>query len=85
MDAASCFFRGAPVGYAARSSGSVLDGVALDTLEWTIVPTTLLSVESNFFSVANLFPEGTICPDSALLMRGVHAVWKAQPPIVTEH
>lgn len=85
VDVASCFFRGAPVGYAARSSGPLLDGVALDTLEWTIVPTTLLSVQSSFFSDAERFPEGTAHPDSALLMRGVHAVWQARPPIVTEH
>ena len=63
----------------------MLDGVALDTREWTIVPTTLLSVQSSFFSDAERFPEGTACPDSALLMRGVHAVWKARPTIVTEH
>jgi hypothetical protein len=79
VSAASRFFRDAPVGRSARTSGPELDAVKLTTDGWTIAPTRLLSVESSFFADAARFPSGTAEPDSALLMRDVPALWTAHP------
>ena len=76
---ASRFFRDAPVGCSARSTGPELDAVKLTTDTWTIAPTKLLSVESSYFTDAARFPAGTAQPDSALLMRDVPAVWTTHP------
>jgi hypothetical protein len=77
-DAASRFFRGAPLGFSARSTGPQLDGVALDTDGWRIESAELVDVASDYFSDPRRFPRGTSEPDSALLMRGIAATWTAQ-------
>lgn len=79
VSAASRFFREAPIGRSARTTGPELDAVKLTTDRWTIAPTRLLSVESSFFSDTARFPAGTVEPDSALLMRDVPALWTAYP------
>ena len=80
LEEASRFFRDAPTGYAARATGSGLDGVTLDTAGWEVTPTDLISVESSYFADAELFPRGTAQPDTALLMRDIEAGWNAEPP-----
>ena len=80
LETASRFFRDAPVGFAARVSGSGLDGVHLGTGDdWRVLPTELISVESTYFGDTARFPRGTAHPDSAFLMRGVAANWTARP------
>lgn len=80
LEEASRFFRGAPTGYSARSSGPELDGVVLDSVSWEITPAELVAVESAYFSDTALFPPGTAEPDSALLMRDIQALWRAVRP-----
>jgi hypothetical protein len=79
VSAASDYFRDAPIGRSARASGDELDSVQLTTEHWSVEPTTLLSVESSFFSDPARFPAGTAEPDSALLMRGIPALWAPEP------
>ena len=80
LETASLFFRDAPVGFAARDSGSELDGVHLGTGDdWQVLPTELISVESTYFGDDARFPRGTAFPDSALLMRDMAASWSARP------
>jgi len=75
ISAASRFFREAPVGLSARSTGPELDAVALTTRTWTIAPTRLLDVESSFFADPARFPAGSAELDCALLMRDIPALW----------
>ena len=79
VSAASRFFRDAPVGCSARSTGTGLDTVKLSTDGWAVTPTRLLSVQSSYFGDPARFPAGTAQPDSALLMRDVPALWTTQP------
>lgn len=79
VSAASDYFRDAPIGRSARESGDELDSVRLTTHHWALEPTVLLSAESSFFADPARFPAGTAEPDSALLMRGIPALWAPEP------
>lgn len=79
VSAASDYFRDAPLARSARESGGELDSVRRTTGRWSVEPARLLSVESSFFADPARFPEGTAEPDSALLMRGIPALWAPEP------
>jgi hypothetical protein len=79
LEAASGFFRCAPVGYAATPAGGVYDGVELETGGWTLQPLRLDNAASSFFDDRRRFPAGTAVPDSAFLMSGLGTVWHPQP------
>jgi hypothetical protein len=79
LEEASAFFRDAPDGYAARSDGDRLDGVRLQTREWSVTPAALVRVSSSYFEDPERFPAGTAEPDSALLMRDLEALWHPRP------
>jgi hypothetical protein len=76
---ASAFFREAPDGYSARTSGDRLDGVRLETRQWSIRPAALVRAASSYFEDPERFPEGTAQLDSALLMRDLEALWHTRP------
>lgn len=84
LDAASAFFRGGSFGYSARRSGTVLDGLRLETDRWEITPLAVEIAESTYFDDRALFPEGSIELDCALLMTGVEHTWYRVPALRTE-
>jgi hypothetical protein len=79
VDAASRFFRAAPVGYAATPTDGVFDGVELDTNGWDLRPLAVDEVVSSFFEDGSRFPPGTAMLDSAFLMSGLATTWRPQP------
>lgn len=85
LEAASAFFRCAPVGYAATPAQGVFDGVELETDSWTLRPLSLDKVASSFFDDRRRFPAGTAVPDSAFLMTGVSTTWRPQPELHARH
>lgn len=79
LDAASRFFRSAPVGYAPASDPGAFDGVELGTDGWAMTPVHLAETRSSFFDDPRRFPPGTATPDSAFLMAGICTTWSARP------
>jgi hypothetical protein len=67
-EAASTFFRSAPVGYAATPCDGVYDGVELGTEGWNLEPLHVERVTSSFFDDRARFARGTATLDSAFLM-----------------
>lgn len=83
VDAASCFFRCSPLGYAATPRAGVFDGVALAAEGWMVEPLELEEVRSSFFEDGTRFPPGSAVVDSAFLMAGLDSTWRAQPKLRT--
>jgi hypothetical protein len=82
VEAASTFFRSAPVGYAATPCEGVFDGVELGTDSWNIAPLQLERVASSFFDDRTRFPSETVTLDSAFLMSGITTRWRPQSQLV---
>ena len=72
---ASRFFEPGSVGYSATASGRRLDGIVLTTHEWSVAPLGVHLVHSSYFADPQLFPEGTVAFDCALLMRNISHEW----------
>ncbi|MEA2825618.1 MAG: hypothetical protein QOG43_57 [Actinomycetota bacterium] len=81
VEAASAFFRCAPLGYAATPTDGVFDGVALKAEGWNIRPLHLDEARSSFFDDPTRFAPGQAVPDSAFLMADVDTTWRPQPPL----
>ena len=79
VDAASAFFRCAPLGYAATPAPGVFDGVALATDGWALSPLELDELRSSYFDA---LPAGSAVPDSAFLMANLDTTWRPQPALV---
>ena len=67
METASAFFKSGSIGFTPCNSG--LDSVILHTYNWDIKPLEVTKVESSYFNDTNLFPNGSIQFDNALLMQ----------------
>lgn len=78
LEAASRFFRCAPIGYAATPTEGVFDGVELSTDTWCLTPLEVDEAESSFFDDPARFPPGTVVLDSAFLMSGLATTWQPQ-------
>lgn len=81
IDAASQFFRCAPLGYAATPTEGTFDGVELGTDGWALQPLRIDEVSSSFFDDPDRFPAGTTHLDSAFLMEGLATTWHPQPKL----
>ena len=81
LDAASAFFRCAPLSYAATPDVGVFDGVALAAEGWGLEPLVLDEVRSSFFEDTDRFPAGSIVADSAFVMANLVTRWQAQPEL----
>lgn len=82
LEAASRFFRGAPVGYAATRRKGVFDGVELGTVGWSLRPLHIEEAGSSFFDDPIRFPPGTATLDSAFLMARLITTWHPQPQLL---
>ena len=79
VEAASAFFRCAPLGYAATPTEGVFDGVALRAEGWNILALHLDEARSSFFDDPARFAPGQAVADSAFLMADVDTTWRPQP------
>lgn len=82
VEAASAFFRCAPVGYAATPAEGVFDGVQLGTEGWGMRPAHVDLARSSFFEDPARFPAGAATLDSAFLMGGLATTWHPQPELL---
>ncbi|KQP54700.1 DUF2071 domain-containing protein [Agreia sp. Leaf283] len=73
IDDASAFFQAGSTGWSPRRGSAGLDGLTLETEQWSVEPGRLLHVESSFFDA---LPEGSAELDSVLVMRDVPIVWR---------
>ena len=81
IDDASAFFRAGSTGWSPRRGSAELDGLTLETAQWSVEPGRLLHVESSFFDA---LPEGSAELDSVLVMRDVPITW-SQPQRALRH
>jgi Uncharacterized conserved protein (COG2071) len=72
---ASGFFEGGALGYSATTDPSRLDGITLKTKTWKVEPLRVDEVYSSYFTDERRFPKGSLCFDSALLMRNIEHEW----------
>lgn len=75
VDEASDFFKRGSLGYSVRRSGRKLDGITLETKVWKVRPVALENVRSSFYEDKNIFPDGSIVYDHALIMQNVEHEW----------
>lgn len=78
---ASDFFRQGAIGYSPNRVSHAYDGLELKTRKWEVSPLTVTHVQSSFFENKNIFPDGSITFDNALLMRNVDHEWNSRKQI----
>ncbi|HMO80870.1 MAG TPA: DUF2071 domain-containing protein [Pyrinomonadaceae bacterium] len=79
LDDSSEFFRGGGLGYSVTRGAKHLDGMTLEINDWKVRPLEVESVTSSFYGDTDVFPEGTIEFDHALIMQNVEHEWHAAP------
>ena len=72
---ASAFFQQGDCGFSCSLRGDKLEGMQLRTLQWSLQPLGVESVESAYYSNEARFPAGSIEFDCGLVMRGVPHQW----------
>lgn len=77
LEAASAFFERGSVGYSATDREGCYECIELKSFAWNVEPLAVALVESSFFADAQRFPAGTVCFDSAFLMRAIPHEWRA--------
>lgn len=75
IEKASEFFESGSIGYS--PNGKNFDGLKLETFLWKVKPMKIYNVKSSFFDNRNIFPEGSIKFDNALLMENIEHEWKS--------
>jgi len=76
---ASDFFKTGSVGYSSTGNTGEFDVLKLENLEWNLRPLTVKSVRSSVYDDRSLFPEKSICFDSAFLMQDIPHIWQPLP------
>ncbi|WP_114792748.1 DUF2071 domain-containing protein [Niabella yanshanensis] len=75
LENASLFFEKGDLGYS--PNGSNFDGLQLKAYKWEVQPLEVSNVKSSFFENKDIFPDGSIAFDNALLMTQVEHEWKS--------
>lgn len=83
LAACSEFFRAGALGYSPASSDQEFDGLELRTQNWHLQPLDVTQVRSSFFENRDVFREGSVVFDNALLMRGIEHEWLSRESICT--
>ena len=74
----SQFFEAGSLGYSPASTTDQFDGLELQTVNWQVQPLAVTNVQSSFFDDRDVFPEGSVTFDNALLMRGIDHQWNSR-------
>lgn len=74
LENASLFFEKGDLGYS--PNGDQFDGLQLKAYKWEPRPLDVSNVKSSFFENKDIFPEGSVAFDNALLMTQVEHEWK---------
>ncbi|MDX1929126.1 MAG: DUF2071 domain-containing protein [Pirellulaceae bacterium] len=75
------FFQAGALGYSPANSDQEFDGLELRTRSWHLQPLHVTQVRSSFFENRDVFPEGSVVFDNALLMRGIEHEWLSRESI----
>jgi len=70
---ASAFFKTGALGYSPNNNK--YDGLLLNTYKWEVKPLRVSRVISSFFENKQVFPEGSVTFDNALLMTNIEHEW----------
>jgi hypothetical protein len=73
LDCVSDFFENGSVGYSPGSKD--FDGLELRAYNWKVSILKVEEVHSSFFEDKNIFPEGSVKFDNALLMKSIEHEW----------
>ncbi|MEO0338670.1 MAG: DUF2071 domain-containing protein [Bacteroidota bacterium] len=73
LEEASTFFECGSIGYS--PAGKKYHGLELRTKNWEVSNLAVTQVESSFFKDTEIFPEGTVRFDNALLMKNIEHEW----------
>lgn len=72
LEEVSSFFQRGSIGWSPGHDGATLEGLRLETTQWSVEAGSPISVESSFFDA---LPPGSAQLDSAVVMRGVPITW----------
>jgi len=75
LENVSEFFEKGSLGYS--PNGNNFDGLKLEAYKWEVKPLYVSNVKSSFFEDSNVFPEGSIKFDNAILMTNIEHEWKS--------
>ncbi len=78
LEEASDFFEAGSLGYSDTAQRDEYDGLELRSFGWKVHPLEIERVESSFFENPNLFPQGSVEFDCALLMLGIEHEWHSK-------
>jgi hypothetical protein len=81
----SHFFQEGAVGYSPAKSDGIFDALELRAYNWNVQPLNVTDVRSSFFDDREIFPEGSLTFDNALLMRGIEHEWLSRDSLSREH
>ena len=73
IEEASDFFQTGSLGYSPWKNNFI--GLELHTHNWEVSALKISNVDSSFFDNKQVFPEGSITFDNALLMKNIHHSW----------
>lgn len=84
LNESSKFFENGCIGYSSRPNSCVMDGLKLEVTDWKVTALNVIRVSSAYYDDRNLFPEGSIELDHALLMRDIPHLWHSEPNMTAE-
>lgn len=79
LEESSGFFEAGCIGYSSRPGSDIMDGLLLKVSRWRVMPLDVKRVRSAYFGDRELFPDGQIEFDHALLMRDIDHEWHSEP------
>lgn len=80
LNCVSLFFKNGSVGYSPHKDD--FDGLELNTKSWYVSLLEVEKVSSSFFENRDIFPEGSIKFDNALLMKNIEHEWVGLDKII---
>ncbi|MEQ9376638.1 MAG: DUF2071 domain-containing protein [Imperialibacter sp.] len=75
LDCVSNFFEQGAVGFSPEQDKSSFDGLELKAYNWKVSLLEVENVQSSFFHNHDIFPEGSVKFDNALLMKDIEHEW----------
>ena len=78
---AAGFFSLGATGYSATHEPGHYHGMELRSLNWSIAPLHIVYARSCFFANKEVFPEGSVMLDCALIMRKIAHEWHSRPDL----
>ena len=77
----SQFFEDGSLGYSPAADSRQFDGLELRAFNWQVKPLAISDVSSSFFNDSEIFPEGSVTFDNALLMRDINHEWHSRQTV----